>query len=57
MAESGRQLEEGLKQRSIEFFDWRFQKKEPSELKKFTFWLEAQCLDADWRLTSYFKDP
>ena len=55
MAESGRQLEEGLKQRSIEFFDWRFQKKEPSELKKFTFWLEAQCLDADWRLTSYSK--
>ena len=55
MAESGRQLEEDLKQRSIEFFDWRFQKKEPSELKKFTYWLEAECLDVEWRLKSYSK--
>ena len=52
---SGKQLEEGLRQRSIEFFNWRFEKKEPSELKKFTFWLEVQCLDADWRLMSYSK--
>ena len=55
MAESGKQLEEDLKKRGIEFFDWRFQKKEPSELNKFSFWLEAQCLDADWRLMSYSK--
>ena len=55
MAESGRQLEEGLKQRSIEFFDWRFEKREPSELKKFTYWLEAKCLDAEWRLKSYSR--
>ncbi len=55
LAESGGQLEEGLKQRSIEFFDWRFDKKEPSELKKFTYWLEATCLDAEWRLTAYLR--
>ena len=52
---SGRQLEESLRQRSIEFFNWRFQKSEPTELKKFTFWLEAECLDAKWRLASYSK--
>lgn len=55
LAESERQLEEGLRQRSIEFFDWRFDKKEPSELKKFTYWLEATCLDAEWRLTAYLR--
>ena len=50
---SGRQLEESLIQRIIKFFDWRLDKKEPSELKEFTFWLEAECLDAEWRLTAY----
>ena len=50
---SGEHLEEGLRQRSIEFFNWRFDKKDPSELKEFTFWLEAECLDAEWRLTAY----
>ena len=55
LAESGGQLEEDLKQRGIEFFNWRFDKKEPSELKKFRFWLEAECLDAKWRLTAYSK--
>ena len=49
---SGKQLEENLKQRIIEFFDWRFEKKDPTELRKFTFWLEAECLDAEWRLIS-----
>ena len=52
---SGKQLEAGLKQRTIDFFDWRFEKKEPSELKEFTFWLGAECLDTDWRLTSLSK--
>lgn len=52
---SGKQLEAGLKQRIINFFDWRFEKKEPSELKEFTFWLRAECLDADWCLTSLSK--
>ena len=47
------QLEEGLKQRIIEFFNWRLEEKEPRELKEFTFWLEAKCLDAEWRLRSF----
>lgn len=52
---SGKQLEADLSQRIIDFFDWRFERQEPSELKKFAFWLEAECLDAEWRLTSLSK--
>ena len=52
---SDKQLETGLKKRTIDFFGWRYEKKEPSELKEFTFWLGAECLDADWRLTSLSK--
>ena len=52
---SDKQLEAGLKQRTIDFFNWRFEKKEPSELKEFTFWLGAECLDAEWRLTALSK--
>lgn len=52
---SDNQLEASLKQRTIDFFNWRFNKKEPSELKEFTYWLEAECLDAEWRLTSLSK--
>ncbi len=52
---SNKQLEENLAQRCIEFFDWRLKKKEPLELKKFTFWLTAECLDEEWRLKSYSK--
>lgn len=55
LKDSGKQLEADLKQRIIDFFDWRFEKKEPSELKEFTSWLEAECLDAEWRLTSLSK--
>ena len=52
---SGRELEEDLRVRIIAFFDWRFEAKEPSELSMFTFWLAAECLDAEWRLKSYSK--
>ncbi len=52
---SGKQLEESLEKRVIEFFEWRLEQKEPSELKEFTFWLEAECLSAEWRLTSFSK--
>lgn len=39
------QLDSGIKQRIIEYFDWRLEKKDKSELKEFTFWLEARCLE------------
>ena len=52
---SGQQLPEDLKDRFTRFFDWRFEHNELPELANFTFWLEAECLDADWRLQSYSK--
>ncbi len=52
---SGRHLDKTLTDRIIAFFDWRFEAAEPLELQEFTFWLEAECLDSDWRLQSYSK--
>jgi hypothetical protein len=52
---SGRQLDKALTDRIVAFFDWRFETAEPLELQEFTFWLEAECLDTDWRLKSYSK--
>ena len=52
---SGRQLEKTLSDRIIAFFDWRFEAAEPLELQEFSFWLEAECLDPEWRLQSFSK--
>jgi hypothetical protein len=52
---SGRQLDQTLIERITTFFDWRLEAAEPLELQEFTFWLEAECLDPDWRLQSYSK--
>ena len=49
------QLNKELKDRTIAFFEWRFKVGESTELRKFTFWLEAECLEADWRLEAYSK--
>ena len=49
------QLDRELKDRIIAFFDWRFEVKEQVELQRFAFWLEAECLDAEWRLDAYSK--
>ena len=49
------QLDKKLKDRIIAFFDWRFEVKEQVELQRFAFWLEAECLDAEWRLDAYSK--
>lgn len=49
------ELDSNVKGRIIDFFDWRFARKEPTELCRFTFWLKAKCLDASWRLNAYSK--
>ena len=51
----GGQLENCLKDKLGAFYDWRFEVKEPIELQKFTYWLKAKCLDAEWRLDEYSK--
>ena len=44
-----------MRDRIVAFFNWRFEVGEPEELREFTFWLEAECLDLDWRLDTYVK--
>lgn len=55
LCNSGKNLNQNMKDRIIAFFEWRLEQEEPTELKHFTFWLEAECLDAEWRLESYSK--
>ena len=52
---SGKNLDKALIDRVIAFFDWRIEVAESLELQEFTFWLEAECLDPEWRLNSYLK--
>ena len=52
---SGKQLQEGLEQRIVEFFELRYEQQVQSELEKFPIWLTAECLDAEWRLKSYSR--
>ena len=49
------ELDSNTRDRIIDFFDWRFTIGEPKELRKFTFWLKAKCLNARWRLNAYSK--
>ena len=55
LSDSGKHLDEKIKDRIIDFFEWRLEQKEPTELKRFTLWLQAECLDAEWRLNAYSK--
>lgn len=52
---SGKHLDKELIDRAIAYFDWRLEAAEQLELQKFTFWLEAECLEPEWRLRSYAK--
>ena len=49
------QLDQTLEDRISKFFEWRLKQKEPMELRHFTSWLQAECLDAEWRLQAYSK--
>ena len=48
-------LDKNLENRITVFFDWRFEVGEPTELQQFTFWLQAKCLEVEWRLEAYSK--
>ena len=52
---SGQDLDQNLKERVEKFFKWRLKQKELIELKCFTFWLQVECLDVEWRLNAYSK--
>lgn len=49
------QLNQPLKDCISKFFEWRLKQKELMELRHFTLWLQAECLDAEWRLNAYSK--
>lgn len=52
---SGRTLEEGMVVRVTAFFEWRLQAGEQKELGGFSSWLEAACLEEEWRLRAFSK--
>ena len=52
---SGRELDHDLRGRIVAFFDWRLVVGEPSELQQFVFWLEAECMEGEWRLKAYSR--
>ena len=52
---TGKQLQPELKDRIAAFFEWRLDVGEPTELKEFVFWLEAECIDGEWRLSAYSR--
>ena len=52
---SKKPLEAELRNRITAFFDWRLNAEDPDELQEFSSWLEAECLDAGWRLDSLSK--
>ena len=55
--ENGNNFDENIIGRIIAFFEWRIKqdKPEPKELKHFTLWLQADCLDIEWRLNAYSR--
>lgn len=55
LRDNNKHLDKELTDRAIAYFDWRFEVAEPLELQEFTFWLEAECLDPEWRLSAYSK--
>ena len=55
LVNTGSTLEANLKESVVAFFEWRLGVGEPEELGYFTFWLEAECLEPEWRLESYSR--
>lgn len=49
------QLDQDTKGRFMRFFEWRLQQGASEELKEFWFWLESDCLDAEWRLDAFSR--
>ena len=52
---AGARLDAQSEERLFAFFEWRLQLGEPKELKQFVSWIEAECLDVEWRLESFSK--
>ena len=55
LSSTGKNLDPSMKDNVKKFFYWRLEQEEPAELRYFTYWLQAECLEAKWRLKSYSK--
>ncbi len=42
-----------IRDRILAYFDERLAKRDSNELENFSLWLDAECLDAAWRLKAY----
>ncbi len=48
-------LDQDPKDRFMRFFEWRLEQGSAEELKEFWFWLESECLDAEWLLDAFSR--
>ncbi len=55
LSNTGQDLDPSMKERVKQFFKWRLKQGEQRELRYFTYWLQAECLEAKWRLKAYSK--
>ncbi|MDE0018359.1 MAG: hypothetical protein OXU51_19410 [Candidatus Poribacteria bacterium] len=55
LSSTGKDLDQSMKDKIKKFFNWRLKQEVPTELRYFTFWLQAECLETKWRLKSYSK--
>ena len=55
LSSTGKDLDQSMRDRVKKFFNWRLKQEEPTELRYFTYWLQAECLETKWRLKSYSK--
>jgi hypothetical protein len=46
----GAQVDNNVVKRVIALFEWRLSHAERKEISEYVFWLDAECLDAEWRL-------
>ena len=52
---SGKHLDDALKDKAVQFLEWRLDAGESPELERFTFWMEAECLEPELRLDAYSR--
>ena len=52
---TGKHLERGIDDRIVAFFEWRLSAEEPLELREFADWIDAECLDSEWRLNAFLR--
>ncbi len=52
---TGKHLDKDLNDRLMSFFEWRLEAGDAKELARFSRWLEAPCLDEEWRLDAFSR--